>query len=276
VLVLAACGDDAPPGGVSSDAVATARPPDAGPPDAPPPDAPTLPQGSPCSLDGGLACAAGLLCCAPCCQGEPSQCGGPAENDAGIGIHQCPLPDLTIDRDRLLRDVQLSDESYSPSSCEIQEGCILAPGNRRVLRFSVQTPNFGTADLALGDPSQNPLFVWSSCHNHYHFSGYALYQLLDRAGNEVTRGRKQAFCLVDVAHYASFPWGPASSVHDCGNQGISMGWSDIYSSDLPCQFIDVTGVAPGTYTLQVTINPERQLPELRYDNNTVSVPVTIP
>jgi hypothetical protein len=54
-----------------------------------------------------------------------------------------------------------------------------------------------------------------------------------------------------------------------------VGWADIYDSGLPGQWIDVTGVAPGNYTLEVTVNPDHILDEDDYTNNTVTVPVVI-
>jgi len=276
---LTACGDDnhptqPPPPGSGG----TALPPDAGPPDAPPPDAPTLPQGSPCSFDGGLACGAGLLCCQTCCTPGAPVCKAPPSNDAGIGIHECPLPDLALDQDRLRAELGIGTATFSAQGCSVQEGCVAAAGMRRLLHFSVVTPNVGTADLYLGDPSRNPaLFVYSACHMHYHFQGYALYRLLDQQGTEVLTGRKRAFCLEDFERQRNPPLGgPRNAQYDCSNQGISMGWADTYYNGLQCQFLDVTDVPPGTYTLEVTINPDHILPELRYDNNVGTVTFTLP
>jgi hypothetical protein len=158
------------------------------------------------------------------------------------------------------------------------EGCVSGAGLRRLLHFSVVTPNVGTADLIFGDPSQNPtLFQYSPCHMHYHFSGYALYRLLDSDGNPVLVGRKRAFCLEDFERQQSPPLGgPSQSQYDCGNQGISMGWTDTYYNGLQCQFMDITDLPPGHYQLEVTINPDRLIPELRYDNNTARVPIDVP
>jgi len=40
--------------------------------------------------------------------------------------------------------------------------------------------------------------------------------------------------------------------------------------------LDITNIAPGDYRLQVTLNPARAFQEATLDNNTSSVPVTIP
>jgi hypothetical protein len=249
-----------------------------------PPDAPDIdgaPLGFACGTftDGGIPgegrCADGLLCCPVCCQSFAASCSMPATNDAGIGAGQCPLPDLHIDQQALASQITVTSQDFAANSCEIMEGCITTPGTRTLLGFSVKTPNFGTADLHFGDPANSPLFVYSQCHGHYHFRGYAQYRLLDAQGTAVVVGRKQAFCLLDLERQTTFPLGGIFPQYTCADQGISVGWADIYGNGLPCQYLDVTDVPPGTYTLEVTVNPERIIPELDYSNNTSRVTVMI-
>jgi hypothetical protein len=243
------------------------------------------PMGASCEIPGGgmLPCAAGLLCCKPCCDGRPAVCTRPAQNAAGIGNGRCPLPDLTVDAAALRQSVGIGPMSFSTSSCEAREACIDGPGTRTALHFEVTTPNRGTSDLVLGSPlsgltSLSSGFVFSRCHEHYHFSGYALYQLLDPVtGKEVLQGKKRAFCLEDVTTVDDYPLPRGQNAkYDCDYQGIQMGWADTYHNGLTCQFMDVTGVPPGRYDLRVTVNPDKIFPELSYDNNTAQVPVTIP
>jgi hypothetical protein len=112
---------------------------------------------------------------------------------------------------------------------------------------------------------------------HYHFDNYAAYELRDDSG-PVATGHKQAFCLLDLYGWA---WG-GNGTYDCGNQGISRGFADIYDSSLPCQWIDVTDVPPGDYTLRISLNNPpngsntRFINERNYDNNIAEVPFTIP
>jgi len=186
---------------------------------------------------------------------------------------QSPLADLTIDAGLLKSSLRLSVQKFSSSSCAVQEGCVAGPGKRKLLHFAVATPNVGEADLVLGNPADHPeLFVYSPCHMHYHFQGYALYELLDSSGVVVLRGRKQAFCLADSLQYQS---GAGPAKFTCDYQGISVGWADVYGNNLDCQWLDVTALRRGTYTLRVTVNPDHALPESNYDNNTAEVPVTI-
>ena len=182
------------------------------------------------------------------------------------------LPDLTIDAERLQSSVVVRTKVFKAGDCAVSEGCVGGTGKRKLLRFDVATPNIGTADLFLGSPVNNPLFEYSSCHRHYHFNDYANYELLNANGTNILTGRKQAFCLEDFARFDPNA-GPAK--YTCSYQGISVGWQDIYGSYLDCQWLDITGIAPGNYMLRVTINPAGILTESSYDNNEATVPVRI-
>lgn len=224
------------------------------------PDGSLCPNGELCREDvesGTFGCAvdcpADLTCGDVCC---------PLGSKCVDG--QCPLPDISIDGEYLTSTVRVELVDFSENSCSFQEGCIGATGKRKLLRFSLKTPNTGDGDLFLGDPFGNDLFEYSPCHDHYHFKGYAEYQLLDANDNLKASGHKQAFCLLD---YAPLSQGAPAAQYDCQYQGISSGWSDIYEADLPCQWVDVTDVAPGTYKLRVRLNYEHTLAESDYTNN---------
>lgn len=180
----------------------------------------------------------------------------------------CPLPDLTVDVDFV--DAQMDERAFAADDCAVEEGCVDAPGMRRLLRFNTRTPNLGPGDLHLGPPEDNALFELSPCHGHYHFTGYADYRLLDLEGDEVGAGHKQAFCLIDL----DCPVGTAGS-YRCDNQGISAGCADIYSQGLDCQWVDVTDVPTGQYRLMIEINGERRIAEADYGNNRIEVPVVV-
>jgi hypothetical protein len=213
-----------------------------------------------------------------------------ASNDAGTDTATIDayrgLPDLTVDGDQLASNIQFVRMYFPPTSCELTEMCVTGSGWRTLLMFTTYTPNLGTADLVLGsntlpDGGTNPSFEYSSCHNHYHFRGYADYTLLNPDGSLAAQGHKQSFCVEDleqVDHSAGIRRSPRYG--NCGDgrsqQGISRGWADDYYPDLPCQWIDVTDVAPGTYTLNVAINTESTITELDYTNDSARATVVIP
>lgn len=98
---------------------------------------------------------------------------------------------------------------------------------------------------------------------------------MDGTGRAVARGMKIGFCLEDFfpAAYPLLPIG--KDRFDCVHQGISEGWADQYHKTLDCQWIDVTNVPPGSYSLIISVNTGRTFHELNYDNNRGVVPITI-
>src|SRR6266851_6105473 len=146
-------------------------------------------------------------------------------------------PDLIVDQKRLLQNWVVRVENLPANFCSVQEGGI-TPGEHTLLRFTVSTPNIGTADVNLGDPNAHiaagdGLYEYATCHRHFHFRHYTLYELIDPATGFVWRAAKRGFCMIDVEKYQAYP-GPASNARNylsCGapgipgNQGISVGWA---------------------------------------------------
>jgi hypothetical protein len=165
-----------------------------------------------------------------------------------------------------------STETFSGGSCDVSEGLVTS-GTRRLLRFTTETRNVGRADLVLRSPSGNPLFTYAPCHGHYHFNGFAEYRLLNSSGQQVALGQKVGFCLEDVSRWDSSA--NSRAVYDCDYQGIQAGWSDIYSKNLPGQWIDITGVAAGTYVLEIRLDTLNRISESDETNNLGRAEVTI-
>jgi len=235
------------------------------------PDGSLCPNDDLCQLDvvtGSYGCIADELC------QEAAECGSGVCCPLGSRCDggECPLPDLSIDEAMMQASARIVRQTFSDSSCSLMEGCLGASGQRKLLKFDLGTPNLGEGDLFLGDPNDSDLFEWSSCHDHFHFKGYASYELLDANDQVVGTGEKQAFCLLDFS-----PWSPnaPNGQYHCGFQGISRGWSDIYSSELPCQWIDITDVPAGSYTLLAHVNFDQILAESDYSNNVAMVPLVI-
>ena len=227
-------------------------------------------------------------------------------------------PDLIVDQKRLLQNWVVRDEKLQANFCSVEEGGI-TPGEHTLLRFTVSTPNIGTADVNLGDPNAHVaagdgLYEYATCHRHFHFRHYTLYELIDPATGYVWRAAKRGFCMIDIEKYQAYP-GPANNDRNylsCGapatatepaipgNQGISVGWADTYVWKLGGQFFLLDGgdgqapVPPGNYIIRITVNPPflaaagepcpnldsngfcHQLPELNYGNNVSEIQITIP
>ena len=163
--------------------------------------------------------------------------------------------------------------TFGSNDCEVVEGCETV-GTHWLLTFTSETRNIGNGDLAIGNPATNSLFNWASCHGHYHFEQFADYSLLNTNGDVVSVGHKVGFCLEDVR-----AWSSNANYYiryNCNNQGIQSGWADVYGASLPCQYIDITGVNPGTYTLRMVVNPAGLIKESNTNNNITTVSVSIP
>ena len=187
-------------------------------------------------------------------------------------------PDLVLNLEDLQSDIWFDEIYVSPLSCVYQEGCVDGTGVRRLVRFSTATGNAGETDYLLGNPDLlGDEVVYSPCHDHYHYTDYANYELR-RGADIVRRGHKQAFCLMDIRPMSGVD--PSSirprARYNCRYQGISAGWEDVYGSHLDCQWIDITDLEPGAYTLAVEINPQRVIKERTFTNNRGLVDVTVP
>ena len=166
------------------------------------------------------------------------------------------LPDLLVDPQRFVAQMQIVDRYFEPNDCALAEGVVGGSGYRRLLRFDTVLVNMGDGDLVVGSRSDpdNPYadwFVYHPCHGHYHIRDFSVYEIYRLDGvTLVTKGTKQGFCFED-----SFKYGPnKSNGYDCSNQGITSGWGDWYYKQLVGQWIDITGVPEGDYIVRVTIN----------------------
>ena len=172
------------------------------------------------------------------------------------------------------------------------------PG-RKLLRFSVATPNIGRGRLeirasALVSATQQQVVqrvyrddltysersagtsTFHPTHHHVHFDDWAAYRLRavtpsGGVGAIVAQGSKTSFCLSDLVVYdATNPYISFDGnyvVCEFTVQGITPGWMDIYASDLPDQWIDITGVPDGTYWLETEVDPLNKILEQDETNN---------
>ncbi len=114
-------------------------------------------------------------------------------------------------------------------------------------------------------------------HDHWHIQGVMLYQLWADSGL-VRRGAKVGFCFLDsTAWRLSLPGAPQlpryfmSSCGDTGDlqnrMGLSVGWGDHYPANFAFQWIDITGLPPGDYTVQAKADEQNWYLESNETNN---------
>ncbi len=117
-------------------------------------------------------------------------------------------------------------------------------------------------------------------HEHWHFTDFARYSLLDAKQRTAVRSQKEAFCLVptdavDLTRRGA-NWKPGSTglYSACGNrdslalrENLDAGWGDTYTQFRPGQSFDIESVPNGTYYIEVLANPDRRLVETSTANN---------
>lgn len=94
---------------------------------------------------------------------------------------------------------------------------------------------------------------------------FATFDIYDNKGRRVAEGHKASFCLEDNQCLPGIK--PRYACANYGDQGISVNCSDIYKYTVDCQWIDISDIEPGTYTLKVAVNPEFKVPEITFENN---------
>ena len=188
------------------------------------------------------------------------------------------LPDLVPE----VSDIHF-DYGTSVPVGDVVEGCATSTEGLDLLRLALTTRNDGPGDLTIGNPRcpdcaanpgaicGDPAFFCSPAggHNHPHYQNFLRYELIDARGDQVGLGGKRSFCLAE-----SGCLGPASR-HTCSNQGLAAGCWDTYPAYLGCQYIELTDVRTGHYTLRVTVDPGAQIAEANESNNVVEQPVEI-
>jgi len=194
-----------------------------------------------------------------------------AELDDGSCIYagdpNCTGPDLIVLADVVSSSLYSTTMNVSETDCYIEEGCLNGFGQRELIRFTTHIKNIGELDYYIGttaQTNQTGQFEWGECHNHWHYKGYAKYDLFTMDGALIPIGFKNGFCVMDLecSDGGSFTYG-------CSNMGIASGCGDIYSSGLSCQWIDVTDVEDGQYRLVVRVNWDYDPDALgRYETNT--------
>lgn len=188
------------------------------------------------------------------CNFEPLATVACADCCIAIGDPECPTgPDLIMSSSALSSSLALANMTIT-DACAPVEGCTRGLGSREVIRFTTRIENIGITDYYIGSPSSQPqMFSNQNCHGHNHYQGYADYILFDQNGVALPVGFKNGFCVIDVGCYPG-----NTAQYGCSNMGISKGCYDIYSSGTTCNWIDITDVEPGVYTLVLRTNWQRR------------------
>jgi hypothetical protein len=124
-------------------------------------------------------------------------------------------------------------------------------------------------------------------HEHWHFTDFAAYRLLDAKGKLVLPSAKEAFCLaptdgIDLTvpgaqwQTESMGFSQCGDVNSIGlREAMPVGWGDTYFQSLPGQSFDITNLPNGTYQIEVVANPVGRLLESTATDNVARRTVTL-
>ncbi len=125
-------------------------------------------------------------------------------------------------------------------------------------------------------------FVFHPEHDHWHLGDFARYEIwvLGPEGTLDERAaatEKVSYCLRDDAQAEDVSADQAQSFTGCNHQrqGITAGWIDIYSYELPGQSVDISALPDGVYVLLNIVDPDKFLWELDRENNSAGVIIEI-
>ena len=105
-------------------------------------------------------------------------------------------PDLIVLADVVSSSLYSTTMNVSQTDCYIEEGCLNGFGTRELIRFTTHIKNIDL-DYYIGTTSQaeeTGQFEWGQCHNHWHYQGYAKYDLFTMDGALIPIGFKNGFC----------------------------------------------------------------------------------
>jgi hypothetical protein len=164
-----------------------------------------------------------------------------------------------------------------------------------VQRITIEFPDIDGPSVDWFDTVGVFVYDTTEGHDHWHFSGFAEYRILEfvddtTVGSEVRSSPKVGFCLLDHLAHNSSACGCCSTIEgqeapyaiyegeNCENlepMGISVGWYDLYNINLEGQFIDVTEVDNGVYWLQSIVDPDDYLNQTNQADDTAMIRVQV-
>jgi Ca-dependent carbohydrate-binding module xylan-binding/Lysyl oxidase len=132
--------------------------------------------------------------------------------------------------------------------------------------------------------------IFYAPHNHWHYLNFDRYELRSTSGTLVAPDQKAGFCLGDrytpnsngtrnenpsPGPYTFNNCAPGNTAALSLQEGISVGYGDEYEPQLEGQYIDVTGVSPGTYVVVHRTNSDGALQESNSSNDAASALVSL-
>jgi hypothetical protein len=213
--------------------------------------------------------------------------GGAAQGSPADGLHLPDIrtlkpTDLSIQMSGSLKELRLSNTIWNAGPGPLE----LRPENAGGITTAYQRIFSHDADGVPYLAQENAIgtFAFHGSHGHWHFEGFALYEILEvttegRVGAVLRSGEKVSFCIIPTTFITSnlehSGWGNSYSCGENALQGLPVGYGDTYTSGLSGQSINITGLPDGIYWLRSTADFEDRIDERRDANNSAKVKIQI-
>jgi hypothetical protein len=216
--------------------------------------------------------------------------GSPAGADAADTPHLPDIKtkkpsDLFIDMEGSVKVIRFTNTIWNRGAGPLE----LEADNDDVTGETVATQNIyshnGGGTPYLYDSIEVGTFDFHPAHNHWHFEGFAQYQIRKvkpggGVGAVLRQSEKVSFCIIPTTFVTNqIPhagWAPHQ--YNCGEnnmQGLPVGWGDQYYYGLDGQFVPINGLADGKYWLRSEADWESRLQEENETNNSKKVKIRI-
>jgi hypothetical protein len=218
---------------------------------------------------------------------------------AASGQHAPLLPDLAQDPPSQISVQQVPGPNgpefrlgFRSAVRNVGKGALIIHGRRRDANAPMRADQL--VDLAGGGSRRYrnviPMrYAYEPTHNHFHVLRFDRYSLRDaRTGGRVRPDHKSGFCLgdraeVSLARVRPPPYyGPLTGECDRGEpqalrvvEGLTPGYLDDYGPQLEGQYIDITGVPAGRYSLVHRVNADRRIRERDFRNDVAAALVQL-
>lgn len=140
----------------------------------------------------------------------------------------------------------------------------------------------------VGESTEYRMYWSGDGHNHWHVRDLERYILENTNPSDapvMRTGAKHGFCFFDnYAYNLGLADAPATRQYTrCGytsadtavTMGLSIGWGDLYNASLPDQYIDITGLPAGEYSITATADVQRLFRESNEGNNSTTAIIRI-
>jgi len=199
-------------------------------------------------------------------------------------IGMAPLADFSVQKrpkgERWLR--------FSATIVNVGAGPFQAFGHTNVGGELSVDQQFRTSSGGIvSHPTNARMYFSGDGHNHWHVRDLEQYVLESQNGATRLYGEKHGFCFWDNVRYSpSLPDYPLYAVYTGSNScvtrgdgtvlmGLSIGWGDRYPATITDQYINITNLPAGEYTVTATADWAHWFEESNGANNSTTARIRI-